>query len=62
MITQQPQTGLISRFYRQVENRLKNKRDRLCSFYFDSISTDALLEKGLESQTTSMYTDFKLQS
>ena len=24
-ITQQPQTGLISRFYRQVENRLKNR-------------------------------------
>ena len=24
MITQQPQTGLISRFYRQVENWLKN--------------------------------------
>ena len=23
IITQQPQTGLISRFYRQVENRLK---------------------------------------
>ena len=26
MITQQPQTGLISRFFRQAENRLKNHK------------------------------------
>ena len=28
---EQPQTGLISRFFRQVENRLKNDMETVCT-------------------------------
>ena len=46
-MTKQPQTGLIGRFYRQVENRPKNTKKLL----FAASRTYALKEKYASLQT-----------